>query len=864
MIAVDMDQKPPVFDEENRLWNPERIYDICGSLVRVDLNPDGRNSLGEPEEVQTLTIAHTTVLDFLKTQPIKISSEPEVRFTQSIINLRMAETCLVYLRYFIDNHIELTKNNIIHYPLARFCAEFWHEHYRKITVNGKEEVNMTQINAMVMALFHSREALLKWVRLYDPCDHTNRVDLGKQLSEIHTPIYYASLLGLSEVVSCLINEGATINDTFDECNGNLCLGTPLVAASSLGRNDTVSLLLEKGADPNLSGPWFWGFPLASAVQKNQAEIVKMLLKRKDIDINCRRGCFQPENVITATGGEDDTEYRKFLSRESMVYIAATYSSLDVLEILLEAGADPNIEGGAFHTALQAACYFDYSGNTVNVERLLAAGSHVNQKGGLCGSALYAACSRQKEDLVRLLLDSGADPNIQECGKCDNALQRACSYGNEKIVRLLLERGADPNLYGGHFGSAFHAGCFSGNEPIVRLLLEKGVDTKHRGGAYETPLKAAIENGSDVVVKFLLDSGESVNEKEGIFSYPVVKALLSEHNDPLLRILLENGANPNQELEGKIPLVGGYKCWSSTPLQLAHAVSTTALLLDYGASINEQAGYFGTALHAAIRVNKTEQGVAELLISRGADVNSPHWRHGTPLELACRLGDREKVKLLLDNGAKLEELDMSGQSPLSKAICCSQLTIVDRLIDLGANPNVLDKRGCSYLHYAARACNSDCLRKILSFGLDINGVDSNGWSPLHWAASSGYGSARSIKTLLKAGSNKDLKDKQGRTALDLATLCGKNEEANILKTDGSAYGDLPETNDGKTLRPYGFECDVCEGPIHAQNSKGFEYRYRCTTCIDFDLCFRCVLDKDIIHPKDHEFTVSWSLYMRGLF
>ncbi|MCJ1265385.1 hypothetical protein MMC22_005262 [Lobaria immixta] len=801
MIAVDLYQEPPVFDEENRLWDPEGIHEICGSLVRVDLIPDGRNSLGEPAEVQTLTIAHTTVLDFLKTQPIRIGSEHEVRFKRSTINLRMAETCLVYLRYFIDNDIELTEDNIMQYPLARFCAEFWDDHYREVVANDKEEVNMTRINEMIMALFHSPEAMLRWIRLCDPDDEANCVDFGIRPSDIHSPIYYAALLGLPDIVLRLIDEGAKIDDTFDEC-----YGTPLVAASFLGRKDVVSLLLEKGADPNLSGFWFWGCPLASAVEQNRADIVKMLLNQEDIDINCRRVPFQPDDEITEIAsvfdseyGETmfDTEYKKNVSRESMVYIATAYNSPEVLEVLLEAGADPNIKGGEFSTALQAAC------------------------------------NQQKEDLVWLLLDSGADPNIQHCGKCDNALQQACSDGNEKIVRLLLERGADPNLYGGHFGGTFQAGCFSGNESIVRSLLEKGVDTEYRGGAFGTPLQTAIESGSETVVKFLLDSGEPVNEKYGMFSYPVAKAS-SKSKDPILRILLENGANPNQELEADDP----WARWFSTPLQFAFTVSTTALLLDYGARINVQEGYFGTALVAAIGTRGKEQGVAELLISRGADVNVPHWRHGTPLGLACSEGDQKSVNLLLKNGANLEQSNMSGQSPLCRAICNSQWVIVDQLINLEVNPNSLDKRGCSYLHYAARACNDHGLKKFMSTGLDVNGVDSNGWSPLHWAASSGYGSANVIKTLLRAGGNKYLKDKQGRTALDLAILCGKYEEVKILMTNRSACGDLPETDDGERFGRYKFGCDICGYSTEGRKSKELEY-------------------KDILHPKDHEFTTEFT-------
>lgn len=97
--------------------------------------------------------------------------------------------------------------------------------------------------------------------------------------------------------------------------------------------------------------------------------------------------------------------------------------------------------------------------------------------------------------------------------------------------------------------------------------------------------------------------------------------------------MKTGVNPNQELERHESQYG-----LSTPLQLTCFVSTTALLLNYGTSINVQAGEIGTALHAAIRAPENEKDVARLLISRGADVNASHWRYDPPLGLARAKGD----------------------------------------------------------------------------------------------------------------------------------------------------------------------------------------------------------------------------------
>lgn len=375
MIAVDLDRDPPSFDEQNKMWNPKSVLEICGSLIRVDVVP-GHKLLDKGFiEVQTLTPAHGSVSEFLQSKPIRIGSEPEIRFTRSSVNLRMAETCLVYLRYFVENNIELTEENLGNYPFARYCAEFWSDHYRETITQVQEEADMTRLNALVMDLLQTPDALLQWVRLCDPESDWPSFNFKKQPAEILPPLYYAAMLGLSEIAQDLIDQGAKINDS---CRNGF--GRPLVAAIACGRADVVSLLVDKGANSNFIGCGYLGCPLAVAVENNQSEIVKILLRRKESDVNCRRMSFSSahgsiENNSDRTLSEHFTsEAIERISRQSMVYIAAAYNAPEVLRILLDEGADPNIEGGAYHTALQAACFRGLEGI---VGKLLEKGSKVD-------------------------------------------------------------------------------------------------------------------------------------------------------------------------------------------------------------------------------------------------------------------------------------------------------------------------------------------------------------------------------------------------------------------------------------------------------------------------------------------------------
>ena len=120
-------------------------------------------------------------------------------------------------------------------------------------------------------------------------------------------------------------------------------------------------------------------------------------------------------------------------------------------------------------------------------------------------------------LIKTLLDLGHEVN-SKCGH-DTALMKACFLGSAGVVNLLLERGADPNIqntYDGRtaLGVALPTGCLPGNPgvPVIRLLLQAGADVAVTNKQGKTVLQQALDTRcSRDVLDLLLQSAKKRRE-----------------------------------------------------------------------------------------------------------------------------------------------------------------------------------------------------------------------------------------------------------------------------------------------------------------------------------------------------------------
>ncbi|OXU20402.1 hypothetical protein TSAR_008714 [Trichomalopsis sarcophagae] len=264
----------------------------------------------------------------------------------------------------------------------------------------------------------------------------------------------------------------------------------------------------------------------------------------------------------------------------------------------------------------------------------------------------------------------------------------------------------------------------------------------------------------------------------------------------IRHLLENGANINSKDEN-----------GNTLLHLAvknDNIDVVKLLLNKGALVNDKTESGRTALHIAVEWGREEN--IRLLLSKGAGVNSKDKDGRTPLHLVVgkdvyfygkKIVERfEKItKLLLRNGACIDECDNVEQTALFIAVFAKKERTIKILLDNGAKINAKDSSNMSPLHFAVISNNIDIVRLLLDRGADILAKDKIGSSPLHFAVERNNLSI--AKLLLERGAVVDDVRKDRYTALHTAVDHGKedsiilllNNEANVHAREESGKNPL---------------------------------------------------------------------------
>jgi len=262
-------ERDPAFDRQEVLEDPLEVLNICSSLVTIttaEKSFSRRSERHSESTSKTVVLAHYSVKEYLTSERSRQGRAALYSIQDTACNEFIAKSCLGYLLQF--QRSELFYDSIKESKIARYSAEFWIRH--TLAAAQKTEA----LNQLIMELFSIRnDAYLNWIRIYDLDNPWKDLDVKRNMEEVPTPLYYASLAGLTEIVALLIIKVKADADV--NAQGGT-YSTALQAASYRGHDKIVELLLGKGADVNAQGGRF-GTALQAASDRGHDKIVELLL-----------------------------------------------------------------------------------------------------------------------------------------------------------------------------------------------------------------------------------------------------------------------------------------------------------------------------------------------------------------------------------------------------------------------------------------------------------------------------------------------------------------------------------------------------------------------------------------------------------
>ncbi|XP_065785370.1 ankyrin repeat and SOCS box protein 3 isoform X1 [Muntiacus reevesi] len=344
---------------------------------------------------------------------------------------------------------------------------------------------------------------------------------------------------------------------FTEAYADTCSTVGLAARE--GNVKVLRKLLKKGRSIDVADNRGW-MPIHEAAYHNSVECMRLLIHADS-----------SENYIKT----------KTFEGFCALHLAASQGHWKIIQILLEAGADPNATTLEETTPLFLAVE---NGQMDVLRLLLRYGANVNGSHSMCGwNALHQATFQENAEIIKLLLKKGANKECQDDFGI-TPLFVAAQYGKLESLRILVSSGANVNCQALDKATPLFIAAQEGHTECVELLLSSGADPDLycNEDNWQLPIHAAAQMGHTKILDLLIPLTDRVCDTEPNKVSPVYSAVFGGHEE-CLEMLLQSGYSPDAQM----CLVFGF----SSPLCMAFQKNCdffgiVNILLKYGAQLNE--------------------------------------------------------------------------------------------------------------------------------------------------------------------------------------------------------------------------------------------------------------------------------------
>lgn len=324
------------------------------------------------------------------------------------------------------------------------------------------------------------------INIFNKLLNHNITDINSRSSQYKvTALWLACQDGKMNFVEALMAKGANANIPREDTGL-----TPAHIALARGHKDIMFKIIKSGINLNAQDAQKFSL-LHYAVQLHDLDLTKQLI---DYGVN--------KDLPDTLG-------------RTAVYWSCLQGQKEILECLITKGANVNaLNSPGFHPIHGAA----HNGHIEIIKSLVSHGVDIDQESQSGMTALYysiACVSNINKDLIKYFIDSGSDLSKHNTDQGFTVLYAAVQKGDNEIIDLLIASGASPTQAISSTGDTPIAmAAFAGKLDILQKLesLGSSINTTNKKG--DMPIHESIMGGHIDVIEYLLSKGVDINVKGG--------------------------------------------------------------------------------------------------------------------------------------------------------------------------------------------------------------------------------------------------------------------------------------------------------------------------------------------------------------
>jgi len=379
---------------------------------------------------------------------------------------------------------------------------------------------------------------------------------------------------------------------------------------------------------------------------------------------------------------------------------------------------------------------------------------------------------------RTAVPTAPKPNAKKQAALDEQLIAAAWKNDLRRARTLIDQGADVNAKDNTVQSAYLISTSEGYLELLNLTLRHGADIDSKDSFNGTGLIRAADRGHADIAGRLIQANIKINHINNLGWTALHEAIIlgngSRRYVDTVLVLVAGGADlrlPSQRDQ-------------ISPLDHATAKghNEIAKVLETALDADKPSKQVANRrlLAAAQRGDAT---AAALAVRAGANLETRDQRGRTPLLLAVTEERLAVARLLVHLGANPDALDDQHDTPWLVTGVTGSVDMLEVLLPAGPDLKIRNRFGGTSLIPASERGHVAYVRRVVRTDIEINHMNNLGWTALLEAVILGDGSRRYqqiVSTLLDAGADPKIADRQGVTALQHAEQRGQRAVARILR------------------------------------------------------------------------------------